>query len=123
MYLFGTFPLAEYDSSWRMPRTQLFVIQEVLLDNGNGGEDFGVLVAPVRLEAFDARPRLAMDEDHDLCNSGAWWAIVGWDIAYVQVGNASHSDETEMRGTERDYDCYAGQTGQIQVPLSSPPLA
>ena len=47
-----------------MPRTHLFVIQEVLFDNGNGGEDFGVLVAPVHLEVFDARPRLAMDEDY-----------------------------------------------------------
>ena len=87
--LFSTFPLAEYDSSWRMPRTHLFVAQEVLLDSGNGGEDFGVLVAPVRLEVFDARLRLAMDEDHpeklDLCDSWAWWAMVEWDLAYVQV--------------------------------------
>ena len=59
-----------------MPRTHLFVIQEALLDNGNGGEDFGVLVAPVRLEVFDARPRLARDEDHQtysiLGHGGQW---------------------------------------------------
>lgn len=72
-----------------MPRTHLFVAQEVLLDSGDGGEDFGVLVAPVRLEVFDARLRLAMDEDLsdklDLCDSWAWWAMVEWDLAYVQV--------------------------------------
>lgn len=91
-----------------MPRTHLFVAQEVLLDSGDGGEDFGVLVAPVRLEVFDARLRLAMDEDLsgklDLCDSWAWWA--GSSLC-AGGNNASHSRKCKVQSG--DYDCYAGQ--------------
>ena len=47
-----------------------------------------MLVAPVGLEVFDARPRLAMDEDHQmnsicaiLGQGGQWLGV----IVYVQV--------------------------------------